>query len=139
MRVRILFFLYIILPTSRITYAQITNSTNLLSINKIYVGFAVTPLANFSHFSGNSYIDNSFRKPPFLTKAIGLSIRQNISKRIALKSGVSIINLGYRENITGNYQGGRRYQNTSSGTNSFGLVQIPTEIYYMINKKKSNI
>jgi hypothetical protein len=110
-----------------------------LATNKVYVGIEAMPFANFSTFSGNGYVDNGIRKPPLLTRSFGVCLRQNLSPRLALETGVSLIRLGYKATFTSNYQGGKRWRDKSSLTSAFSLLDIPVRINYFLGSKSTRV
>jgi hypothetical protein len=101
----------------------------------VYVGDRRNGLANFSTFSGSNYVDNGMRKPPLPTRSFGLSLRQNLSQRLSLETGGSIIRLGYKATFTGNYRGGKRWRDKATLTSAFSLLEIPVRINYFVGSK----
>jgi hypothetical protein len=116
-------------------WAQTSRPAPALVTNKVYVGVEGTAFANFSTFSGSNYVDNGMRKPPLLTRSFGLSLRQNLSQRLSLETGGSIIRLGYKATFTGNYRGGRRWRDKATVTSAFSLLEIPLRINYFVGSK----
>jgi hypothetical protein len=117
--------------------AQVSRPVTALATNKVYVGIEGTSFANFSTFSGSGYVDNAMRKPPLLTRSFGLSLRQNLSQRLSLETGGSIIKLGYKATFTGNYRGGKRWRDKTSLTSAFSLLEIPVRINYFAGSKST--
>ncbi len=115
--------------------ARAQTSRPALVTNKVYVGIEGMPLANFSTFSGSNYVDNGMRKPPLPTRSFGLSLRQNLSQRLSLETGGSIIRLGYKATFTGNYRGGKRWRDKATLTSAFSLLAIPVRINYFVGSK----
>jgi hypothetical protein len=120
-----------------VALAQISRPVAALVTNKVYVGIEGMTFANFSTFSGSGYVDNAMRKPPLLTGSFGLSLRQNLSQRLALETGVSLNRIGYRATFIGNYQGGKRWRSKSYMTSTFSLLGIPVMINYFVGSKST--
>ena len=118
-----------------IARAQTSRLAPALVTNKLYVGIEGTAFVNFSTFSGSGYVDNGMRKPPLPTRSFGLSLRQNLSQRLSLETGVSIIRLGYKATFTGNYRGGKRWRDKAILTSAFSLLEIPVRINYFVGSK----
>ncbi len=122
-----------------VAWAQKSRPATELNTNKVYVGIEGMTFANFSTFSGSSYVDNGIRKPPLLTRSLGLCLRQNLSQRLALETGVSLIRLGYKATFTSNYRGGKRWRDKSSLTSAFSLLDIPVRINYFVGSKSTRL
>jgi len=129
--------LLLLLFSSLWAYAQYDDKPRLIRPNQIYLGVEGSGLMNFSAFADNRTVDQGFRKPPLPTAAGGLAVRQNLTYRLALETGLSVIDLGYKSVYTFDYQGGKRWESQSTGTSKFGLIQIPVRIVYLLPKKES--
>ncbi|MDB5261646.1 MAG: hypothetical protein JWQ14_927 [Adhaeribacter sp.] len=77
-------------------------------------------------------MDQGFRKPPLPTKAGGLVLRQNLTYRLALETGFSLIEFGYKSVYTSQYSGGKRWEARGTGTNGIGRIQVPIRILWLL-------
>jgi len=118
-------------------FAQYEGNPRLIRPNQIYLGVEGSGLMNFSAFADNRTVDQGFRKPPLPTAAGGLAVRQNLTSRLALETGISVIDFGYKSVYTFDYPGSKRWEAQSTGTTKFGLIQIPVRIVYLLPKKDS--
>jgi hypothetical protein len=91
-------------------------------------------MLNFSYYADNRTVDHGFRKPPLPTKAGGLVLRQNLTYRFALETGISVIGFGYKSVYTSPYPGGKRWEAQSTSINGIGRIQVPVRVLWLLPK-----
>jgi hypothetical protein len=118
-------------------FAQSEVEPRLARRNQIFIGVEGSGVLNFSAFADNRTVDQGFRKPALPTAAWGLILRQNVTYRIALEAGISLIEFGYKSVYTSQYPGSKRWEAQATSTNRIGLFQLPVRVQLLLPGKNS--